>query len=89
MLSHVGGDPSRPTFSRFQVNKPKDDSPELRQKGRVYVCDLAGTEPAGDIVYAEVVRQDVCLSVCLSVCLFVCLSACVYFYVCMYVYVYL
>lgn len=37
----------------LEVNKPKDDSPELRQKGRVYVCDLAGTEPAGDIVYAE------------------------------------
>lgn len=24
-----------------------------KQRGRVYVCDLAGTEPAGDIVYAN------------------------------------
>jgi hypothetical protein len=24
----------------------------MKQRGRVYVCDLAGTEPAGDIVYA-------------------------------------
>ena len=24
----------------------------LKLRGRVYVCDLAGTEPAGDIVYA-------------------------------------
>jgi hypothetical protein len=24
----------------------------MKLRGRVYVCDLAGTEPAGDIVYA-------------------------------------
>lgn len=27
--------------------------PGIKQKGRVYVCDLAGTEPAGDIVFAK------------------------------------
>merc|ERR1719331_852797 len=37
----------------LEVNKPKDDDPEMRQKGRIYVCDLAGTEPAGDIFYAS------------------------------------
>lgn len=31
---------------------PHPDMPGMKQKGRVYVCDLAGTEPAGDIVYA-------------------------------------
>ena len=25
----------------------------MKKRGRVYVCDLAGTEPAGDIVYAQ------------------------------------
>ena len=25
----------------------------MKQKGRIYVCDLAGTEPAGDIFYAK------------------------------------
>lgn len=25
----------------------------MKQRGRVYVCDLAGTEPAGDIYYAN------------------------------------
>ena len=25
----------------------------MKQRGRVYVCDLAGTEPAGDIFYAN------------------------------------
>jgi hypothetical protein len=24
----------------------------MKQRGRVYVCDLAGTEPAGDSVFA-------------------------------------
>lgn len=37
----------------LEVNKPKDDDPNMRQRGRVYICDLAGTEPAGDIVYAQ------------------------------------
>ena len=26
----------------FEVEKPDPENPELRQKGRLYVCDLAG-----------------------------------------------
>jgi hypothetical protein len=37
----------------LEVQKPKDDNPDQKDKGRVYVCDLAGTEPAGDVVYAK------------------------------------
>lgn len=37
----------------LEVEKPDPDREGMKQKGRVYVCDLAGTEPAGDIVYAE------------------------------------
>eukprot|EP01033_Poteriospumella_lacustris_P003736 gene3736-2647_t len=36
----------------LEVEMPNPDNPEVKQRGRVYVCDLAGTEPAGDIVYA-------------------------------------
>ncbi len=36
----------------LEVEKPKKDDPTTKQRGRVYVCDLAGTEPAGDVVYA-------------------------------------
>eukprot|EP01035_Chromulina_nebulosa_P019765 gene19765-25699_t len=37
----------------LEVEMPHPDNSELKQRGRVYVCDLAGTEPAGDIVYAQ------------------------------------
>jgi hypothetical protein len=37
----------------LEVEMPNPDNPEVKQRGRVYVCDLAGTEPAGDIVYAQ------------------------------------
>lgn len=37
----------------LEVEKPDPEREGMKQKGRVYVCDLAGTEPAGDIVYAE------------------------------------
>ena len=37
----------------LEVEKPKDDDPSSKDRGRLYVCDLAGTEPAGDIFYAE------------------------------------
>ena len=30
----------------------------MKQRGRLYVCDLAGTEPAGDIFYANYKRID-------------------------------
>ena len=36
----------------LEVEKPSADNPELKDKGRLYVCDLAGTEPAGDVFYA-------------------------------------
>ena len=32
---------------------PNPDNPDMKLRGRVYVCDLAGTEPAGDIFYAQ------------------------------------
>mmetsp|Transcript_5555 Transcript_5555/g.5738 ORF Transcript_5555/g.5738 Transcript_5555/m.5738 type:complete len:1029 (+) Transcript_5555:142-3228(+) len=35
----------------LEVEMPSDME-GMKQRGRVYVCDLAGTEPAGDIVYA-------------------------------------
>ncbi|DAZ97999.1 TPA: hypothetical protein N0F65_005157, partial [Lagenidium giganteum] len=37
----------------LEVEKPDPEREGMKQKGRVYVCDLAGTEPAGDIVYAD------------------------------------
>ena len=37
----------------LEVQKPKKDNPDQKDKGRVYVCDLAGTEPAGDVFYAK------------------------------------
>jgi hypothetical protein len=37
----------------LEVEKPNDNNKSLKQKGRLYVCDLAGTEPAGDIFFAN------------------------------------
>lgn len=37
----------------LEVEKPDPEREGMKQRGRVYVCDLAGTEPAGDIVYAQ------------------------------------
>eukprot|EP00981_Chlorochromonas_danica_P012530 scaffold5121_cov223-Ochromonas_danica.AAC.8 len=36
----------------LEVEMPHPEAEGVKQRGRVYVCDLAGTEPAGDIVYA-------------------------------------
>ena len=36
----------------LEVEKPDPEREGIKQRGRIYVCDLAGTEPAGDIVYA-------------------------------------
>lgn len=36
----------------LELEKPHPETEGLKQRGRLYVCDLAGTEPAGDIVYA-------------------------------------
>lgn len=41
----------------LEVETPHPGTAGLKQKGRVYVCDLAGTEPAGDIVYALYERK--------------------------------
>jgi len=37
----------------LEVEMPHPTIKGTKQRGRIYVCDLAGTEPAGDIVYAE------------------------------------
>lgn len=37
----------------LEVEMPHPEVEGTKQRGRVYVCDLAGTEPAGDIVYAQ------------------------------------
>ena len=37
----------------LDVEMPHPEREGMKQKGRVYVCDLAGTEPAADIVYAQ------------------------------------
>lgn len=37
----------------LEVEMPHPEMAGMKQKGRVYVCDLAGTEPAGDIVFAK------------------------------------
>eukprot|EP00750_Incisomonas_marina_P003012 INCI12808.3.p1 GENE.INCI12808.3~~INCI12808.3.p1 ORF type:complete len:1011 (+),score=198.42 INCI12808.3:601-3633(+) len=36
----------------LEVNKPVENDSSRRQKARIYVCDLAGTEPAADIKYS-------------------------------------
>jgi len=42
----------------LEVEKPTDDDASRKQRGRLYVCDLAGTEPAAQIEYC-VFRCDV------------------------------
>ena len=37
----------------IEVLMPDEQDPSIKKRGRVYVCDLAGTEPAGDIYYAN------------------------------------
>jgi len=37
----------------LEVETPHPETEGMKQRGRVYVCDLAGTEPAGDIVFAQ------------------------------------
>ncbi len=37
----------------LEVEMPHPENEGMKQRGRVYVCDLAGTEPAGDIVFAQ------------------------------------
>lgn len=42
----------------LQLEMPHPDMPGMKRMGRVYVCDLAGTEPAGDVVYALYKKLD-------------------------------
>mmetsp|Transcript_25406 Transcript_25406/g.70740 ORF Transcript_25406/g.70740 Transcript_25406/m.70740 type:complete len:1016 (+) Transcript_25406:90-3137(+) len=37
----------------LELERPFEDDPSRKQRGRLYICDLAGTEPAGDIYYAQ------------------------------------
>lgn len=37
----------------LEVEMPNPELDGMKQRGRLYVCDLAGTEPAGDIYYAQ------------------------------------
>ena len=37
----------------LEVETPHPEREGMKQRGRLYVCDLAGTEPAGDIYYAS------------------------------------
>ena len=37
----------------FEVQKPNEFINGMKDCGRIYICDLAGTEPAGDIVYGK------------------------------------
>ncbi len=36
----------------LEVEMPHPEAEGMKQRGRLYVCDLAGTEPAGDILFA-------------------------------------
>jgi len=36
----------------FEVSHPDLENEGMLKKGRLYLCDLAGTEPAGDVFYA-------------------------------------
>jgi hypothetical protein len=37
----------------LEVQKPNEQIVGMKDCGRIYICDLAGTEPAGDIVYGK------------------------------------
>jgi hypothetical protein len=37
----------------LDVVMPDPEDTSMKKRGRIYVCDLAGTEPAGDIFYAQ------------------------------------
>merc|ERR1719453_779872 len=41
----------------LDVIMPDKEDPTMKKRGRIYVCDLAGTEPAGDIVYATYKKE--------------------------------
>ena len=37
----------------LEVSKPKDDEPQIRQQGRIYICDLACPENVHNLFYAN------------------------------------
>ena len=41
----------------LEVEIPDEAEPSIKKRGRIYICDLAGTEPAGDIVYATYEKE--------------------------------
>jgi Kinesin motor domain len=41
----------------LELELPHPSDSGMKQKSRLYVCDLAGTEPAGDIVHAQYDRK--------------------------------
>ena len=43
---------------QLEITKPADDNPAQQVKCRMYVCDLAGTEPAADIIASVYQRVD-------------------------------
>ena len=42
----------------LELERPHPEREGLKQTGRLYVCDLAGTEPAGDIVCATYKKSE-------------------------------
>jgi len=42
----------------LEVEMPHPETAGMKLRGRVYVCDLAGTEPAGDIFYAQYNKKN-------------------------------
>ena len=46
----------------FEVQKPNEFINGMKDCGRIYICDLAGTEPAGDIVYGKYEKKVLTLN---------------------------
>ena len=51
----------------LEVEKPADDNPDLKQRGRLYVCDLAGTAGSGPFTPAQGQRRRRPHSSCFTV----------------------
>ena len=63
MLESYRTNPVQPSVDRghcimvLDVVMPDPEDTSMKKRGRIYVCDLAGTEPAGDIFYTST-RQE-------------------------------
>merc|ERR1711871_1507969 len=42
----------------LELEMPNPDNEAIKLRGRTYICDLAGTEPAGDIFYAQYHKKN-------------------------------